>query len=92
YVIKKYAKIEKRNTIITVIAIFIFPILMISFLLAEYYELEYFLIIVTILTAVIFILIMIFYLFLRRCPNCKTRFHEYTVSPTHCPYCKIRLK
>lgn len=91
-VIKKYNKIENLNTIITVLSISLLPIIMIGYLIAEFNKLKGVLMILKVILLAVIIGLFVFFLFIRRCPNCRRRFDKYVVLPTHCPYCKIRLK
>ncbi len=91
-VIQKYKKIENMNTVVMAISIFLLPIIVILLLIAEFNQFENMLMILKILLIVVISVMMIFFLFIRRCPNCRARFDKYVLSPTYCPFCRIRLK
>ncbi len=89
-IIRKYAKIQKLNSICIVSSIIILPFLVIAILLTEDNALLGF--IFQRLLIVFVVCMLYFYYVIRRCPNCHRLFSRYVINPKNCPFCKVRLR
>tara|TARA_B100000965_G_scaffold52193_1_gene38836 strand:+ start:191 stop:502 length:312 start_codon:yes stop_codon:yes gene_type:complete len=90
-VIEKYRKIQNLNSIVTVISIFLLPIIVVAFYISQFYQsvdLQFLGIPILVFVA----LVVVSSILTRICPNCKAYLGKYNAFPGYCKNCKMKLR